>query len=135
MHLFNPVEVAFTWQSSDKHTVKRTGYALTHADYLTSTGSQGQTIRTGVTIDCARLPPVGKTGMQDADWWLHLYVMLSRATCMENMLLLRPPPRELLEAGPPPSVKRALERFGERIAASVQAATELADGFGIRLPD
>ena len=61
-------------------------------------------------------------------------MMLSRATCMEDMLLLRPPPRALLEAGPPPSVKRALKRFEERIAASVQAATELADGFGIRLP-
>ena len=54
---------------------------------------------------------------------------------MEDMLLLRPPPRDLLEAGPPPSVKRALERFEERIAASVQAATDLADRFGIRLPD
>ena len=73
--------------------------------------------------------------MQDADWWLHLYVMFSRATCMESMLLLRPPPRELLEAGPPPSVKRALNRFDETIAASVQAATELADAFGIRLPE
>ena len=73
--------------------------------------------------------------MQDADWWLHLYVMFSRPTCMEDMLLLRPPPRELLEAGPPPSVKRALKRFDERIAASVQGATELADTFGIRLPE
>ena len=134
LHLFNPVEVAFTWQSSDKHTVKRTGYALTHADYLTSTGSQGQTIRTGVTIDCARLERNGRTGLQDADWWLHLYVMFSRPTCMEDMLLLRPPPRKLLEAGPPPSVKRALERFDATIATSVQAATELAGAFGIPLP-
>ena len=62
-------------------------------------------------------------------------VMLSRETCMEDMLLLRPPPRDLLEAGPPPRVKCALERFEERIAASVQAATDLADRFGIRLPD
>ena len=49
--------------------------------------------------------------------------------------MLCPPPRDLLVAGPPPSVKRALERFEERIAASVQAATDLADRFGIRLPD
>ena len=77
LHVFSPVEVEFKWQSSDKHTVKRTGFALTHADYLTSTGSQGQTIRTGVTIDCARLAPVGKVGMQDGDWWLQLYVQRS----------------------------------------------------------
>ena len=49
--------------------------------------------------------------------------------------MLRPPPRDLLEAGPPPSVRRALERFDERIAASVHAATDLANRFGIRLPD
>ena len=50
-------------------------------------------------------------------------------------MLLRPPPRDLLEAGPPPRVRRALERFEDRIAASAQAATDLADRFGIRLPD
>ena len=38
LHVFSPVEVEFKWQSSsDKHTVKRTGFVLTHADYLTST--------------------------------------------------------------------------------------------------
>ena len=33
---------------------------------------------------------------------------------MENMLLLRPPPRSLLEGGPPKSVKAALERFDKK---------------------
>ena len=88
-------------RSSETHTVKRQGFALTHANFLTSTASQGQTIRTGATIDCARLPPQGARGTQDSDWWLHLYVLFSRVTCMADMLLLRPPPRELLEAGPP----------------------------------
>ena len=134
MHLFSPIEVEFKWRSSDVHTVKRVGFPLTHANYLTSTASQGQTIRTGVTIDCARLVPAGRQGMKDSDWWLHLYVMLSRATCMEDMLLLRPPPRSLLEAGPPPDVKRALERFEQRIATSTAAADQLAAKFGIPIP-
>ena len=134
LHLFTPTEVEFKWRSSDVHTVKRTGFALTHAQYLTSTASQGQTLKTGVTIDCARLEPVGQRGMTEDDWWLHLYVMFSRATCMEDMLLLRPPPRELLEAGPPQSVRRALERFEDRIAASTTAAIALASAFGIALP-
>ena len=134
LHLFAPVVAEFTWRSSDNHTVKRTGFALTHANYLTSTASQGQTIRTGVTIDCARNAPVGQTGMQDGAWWLHLYVMFSRATCMEDMLILRPPPRELLEAGPPHSVRRALERFDQRIAASTEAAAAIAARLGMQLP-
>ena len=135
LHLFKPMQVEFTWRSSEVHTVKRTGFALTHANYLTSTGSQGQTLRAGVTIDCARLAPVGRIGMPDEAWWLHLYVMFSRATCMGDLLLLRPPPRKLLEAGPPPSVRRALEAFETKITASVQAATELAAALGIPLPD
>ena len=69
MHLFSPIEVEFKWRSSDVHTVKRVGFPLTHANYLTSTASQGQTIRTGVTIDCARLVPAGRQGMKDSEWW------------------------------------------------------------------
>ena len=105
--LFTPIETEFTWRSSETHTVRRIGFPLTHAKFLTSTASQGQTIRTGVTIDCGRLSD--KT-CKDADWWLHLYVMFSRVTCMEDMLLLRPPPREVLEAGPPAETQAALAK-------------------------
>ena len=96
---YTPVVAEFPWRSSETHTVRRTGFPLTHAHYLTSTASQGQTIRTGVTIDCARIEPQGARGTKDAEWWLHLYVMFSRATCLADMLLLRPPPRALLEKG------------------------------------
>ena len=27
--------------------------------------------------------------MEDDDWWMHLYVMLSRATSLDDVLLLR----------------------------------------------
>ena len=131
---YAPVEQEFTWRSSDTHTVKRIGFALTHASYLSSTASQGQTLRSGVTIDCARIEPRGYQGTSDADWWLHLYVMFSRVTCMADMLLLRPPPRALLEAGPPASVKKALARFEAKIAESTEAAAALAAEFGMSLP-
>ena len=102
----------FTWETSNvAHTVKRIGFMLTHANYLTINASQGQTIRAKVTIDCARAEPQGSRGMSDDEWWLNLYVMLSRVTRMEDMLLLRPPPRTLVERGPPASVRRALQRF------------------------
>ena len=70
----------------------------------------------------------------EARWWLHLYVMFSRATCLEDMLLLRPPPRELLERGLPSSVRAALRRFESRIQVSTEAAQELADSMGLVLP-
>ena len=46
--------------------------------------------------------------MSDDDWWLNSYVMFSIVTCMEVMLLLRPPSRAALECGPPARVKEAL---------------------------
>ena len=71
---------------------------------------------------------------QDAQWWLHLYVMFSRATSMEDMLLLRPPPRQLLEAGPPADVLAALAEFETKVADSTAAAVLLANTFGMHLP-
>jgi len=71
--------------------------------------------------------------MSDEDWWLHLYVLFSRATCMEDMLVLRPPPRDLLESGPPRNVRVALERFTSKIAASRSDAEDLARHLGFPL--
>ena len=73
--------------------------------------------------------------MPDDEWWLHLYVMFSRATCMDDMLLVRPPPRELLEAGPPQGVKAALEKFDERREASTKAAEAFARASGFCVPE
>ena len=99
----------FKFQSNGVRPVKRSGFAVTHAAFHTSTSVQGHTIRTGVTIDCGRIEPHGAQGMSDDSWWFHLYVMLSRATRMQDLLLLSPPPRDLLERGPPSAILRALE--------------------------
>ena len=132
--LYRPVQVEFTWRSSETHTVKRIGFPLTHERFLTPTACQGQTLRTGVTIDCARLGPTDKTGASDDHWWLHFYVMLSRATCMEDMLLLRPPPRDLLERRPLATIRAALASFEARVTDSLEAARELAATIGIAVP-
>ena len=130
------METTFTWESSsEKHNVKRFGFMLTHANYLTNTASQGQTIRAAVTIDCARNEPQCTRGTSDDEWWLNLYVMFSRVTRMADMLLLRPPPRELLERGQPASVREALRRFEKREGETVADAILLAEQFGILLPD
>lgn len=128
------METTFSWRSTEMHEVTRQGFTLTHAHYLTSTAAQGHTIRTGVNIDCARLPPQGQTGMRDDIWWFHLYVMFSRATRMSDMLLLRPPPRELLERGPPAGIAAALARFEAKRVATEQEAVDLANKLGFLLP-
>ena len=132
--LYRAVEQEFKWRSSDVHTVRRTGFPLTHASFLTSTASQGQTLRRGTTIDCARLQPQGAQGLKDDQWWLHLYVMLSRVTCMRNLLLLRPPTRDFLERGPPSSVREALKQFEQKSDNTAKAAVALADKMRLPLP-
>ena len=134
--LYPPVQAKFTWRSSDLHTVRRTGFPLTHASFLTSTASQGQTLRKGTVIDCQMQDTYGHQsgGDLDARWWLHLYVMFSRVTCMRNLLLLRPPPRELLEKGPPPNVRGALQLFAEKITESTRMAESWASDCGMSVP-
>jgi hypothetical protein len=130
------MDTNFSWETSSvPHSVKRVGYMLTHAQFLTVTASQGQTIRTKVTMDCARNEPQGNRGTSDDEWWLNLYVMFSRVTRMEDMLLLRPPPRTLLERGPPASVREALQRFEEAEHTTIADAEMLAQRFAILLPD
>ena len=114
--------------------MRRTGFPLTHAFFLSSTAAQGQTLRTGTTIDCARQEPSGHVGTSDDQWWLHLYVMFSRVTCMRNMLLLRPPPREFLERGPPASLQAALRQFEEKTERCMEDAERVATELGFVLP-
>ena len=73
--------------------------------------------------------------MSDETWWFHLYVMLSRATRMQDLLLLRPPPKDLLERGPPGAILRALQRFVHLERDSVVEAAQLCEDLGIVLPD
>ena len=93
----------------NKFEVRRCGFRVTHAKCLTSTGSQGLTLRSGTVVDCARLPE-----LDDDNWWLHLYVMFSRVTALSDLLLFRPPPRDLLERGPPAGIAKRLEAFQKR---------------------
>eukprot|EP00959_Pyramimonas_sp_CCMP1952_P204793 4282365-Pyramimonas_sp.AAC.1 len=60
--------------------------------------------------------------------------MFSRDVRMADMLLVRPPPRWLLERCPPASVKRALRRFASPEDSTVARAARLAGEFGITLP-
>ena len=120
---------AFKWR---EYTVTRTGFPFSHGRVVTSTACQGWTLHAGVVIDCGRHVG-GNTPKDDDDWWLDLYVMLSRATRLEDLLLVRAPSSDFLLRGPPPDIRRQLVRFASRTKACRKSAEKLADEIGFRI--
>ena len=107
----------------------RTGFPFSHANVVTSTACQGRTFRKGVVIDCGRHEG-GSTPKVDEDWWLDLYVMLSRATTLDDLLVVRAPPSDFLLRGPPASLAQGLKRFAWRTGACRARAREIAGELG-----
>ena len=70
-------------------------------------------MRKGVILDCGRHES-GNSRKEDDDWWVDLYVMLSRATRIQDLLLLRAPGSEFLLRGPPSGLQQQLRRFAAR---------------------
>ena len=54
---------------------------------------------------------------------------------MKDMLVLRPPPRELLERGPPKAILQALQRFVDLEERSVAEAAQFCREVGLSLPE
>ena len=82
--------------------------------------AQGLTLEGGVVVDLRRAG-----GLEDDDWWLAIYVMLSRARKLTNMILigLTPQVENLLRRGPPEnliSVTERLEEAANRTTASLK---------------
>ena len=80
-------------------------------------------------LDCGR-HEVGNGKKDDDDWWLELYVLLSRATRHEDLLLMRAPPIEFFLAGPPQSMQKQLEQFAKRTQRCRREAVTLAKELG-----
>ena len=95
---------------SEKVEVIRWQFPLTHGMLRTAFASQGLTLEGGVVIDLRRAG-----GLEDDDWWLAIYVMLSRARKLSNMILLgfTPQVEELLRRGPPANLIQVTERLEE----------------------
>ena len=103
--------------------VTRWGFPLMHGRVRTSTACQGKTLREGVLIDCGRRSD-GRHPMLDETWWVHLYVMLSRATKLEDLLLLRPPEAKFLERGPPKNLQRFYKHIDKHLKRGRNQACE-----------
>ena len=119
---------AFQWRG---HTVVRTGFPLSHGRVITSTACQGRTMRAGVVVDAGRREN-GAHPTEDDDYRLHLYVMLSRATRLEDLLLVRAPPVEFLKSGPPKDLARQLRVFAARTDRCREGASQLATELGLQ---
>ena len=117
----------FNWRG---HSVTRVGFTLSHACVRTSTACQGKTLEDGIVVDCGRKED-GAHPMDDDTWWLNLYVMLSRATQLDNLLLLRTPDVSFLSRGPPKDMVRQLKVFDERVQSCRVSAWRLARELGL----
>ena len=68
--------------------------------------------------------------MHDDDWWLDLYVMLSRDTRLEDLLLMRAPDLEFFAKGPPKNLRSQLEQFAKRTNTCRKIAVKIARELG-----
>ena len=99
--------------------VIRWQFPLTHAMVRTAYSCQGMTLEGGVVMDLRR----AGGGMSDEDWWLHIYVMLSRPRKLENIILLgfTKQVEELLRKGPPPRLVEIMGFLRKRAAKTMAA--------------
>ena len=91
--------------------VVRWQFPLTHGMLRTAYSAQGLTLEGGVVVDLCRAG-----GLQDDDWWLAIYVMLSLARKLHNLLLLgfTEQVEELLRRGPPEQLIKITTMLEER---------------------
>ena len=77
----------------------------------TAYAAQGLTLHGGVVVDLRRAG-----GLADDDWWLAIYVMLSRARQLTNLILVgfTEQVEDLLRRGPPTRLIWATERLEQR---------------------
>ena len=113
-------------------TVRRRQVPLTSALNRTVQSSQSLTFRNGVVGD------LGNMNTDRDNYWLNIYVLLSRATRLQDILLFRCPPKDFFDAAPPPKYLRDFLRMlnvqGGPIHSAREEADRLLSEFGWPLP-
>ena len=91
--------------------VLRWQFPLVHGMLRTAYAAQGMTLQGGVVVDLRRAG-----GLSNDDWWLAIYVMLSRAQKLRNLILMgfTDQVEELLRRGPPTRLISVTETLEER---------------------
>ena len=90
-----------------------------------------KTCEQGVLIDCAKRD-TGANATNSDDYWLHMYVMLSRATSLRDLLLIRAPEATFLLQGPPRDLKKRLWMFRARVDKCKKYAESIASQLGFQ---
>ena len=92
-------------------------FPLLHGMLCTAYSAQGLTLDGGVVVDLRRAG-----GLEDSDWWLTIYVMLTRARKLENLILLgfTDQVEELLHNGPPPYLRQLTDKLEANAALTFE---------------
>ena len=85
----------------------------------------------GLTMDSAvMMLQTLSTGMNEDDWWMHLYVMLSRVRTSKQILVFDVPPKHMFERGPPKWVQAGIQRLMHRAVDQIEVAAKARKHLG-----
>ena len=104
-------------EDNEKIEVIRWQFPLLHGMLRNAYSAQGLTLDGGVLVDLRRAG-----GLEDDDWWLPIYVMLTRARKLENLILPRftEQVEELLSRGPPSYLRALTDKLEGKAAATLE---------------
>ena len=104
-------------EENEKIEVIRWQFPLLHGMLRTAYSAQGLTLDGGVLVDLRRAG-----GLEDDDWWLAIYVMLTRARKLQNLVLLgfTEQVEDLLRRGPPSYLRELTDKLEAKGAATLE---------------
>ena len=94
---------------------------FTSAKDRTITSSQGLTLD-----DAATVIDMGNMNTPQDDYWLTLYVAMSRATRLSDLFIYRSPPKSFFDKGPPAYLRDCLREL-EAVDGGFARANAIAD--------
>ena len=84
----------------------------------------------GMSMDAAVMMLTKPGTMSEEDWWLHVYVMLSRVRTARQILVYGLPPKQLFERGPPSFIEQGLARLTAMATSREEHYAELCSDMG-----
>ena len=104
-------------EENEKIEVIRWQFPLLHGMLRNAYSAQGLTLDGGVLVDLRRAG-----GLEDDDWWLAIYIMLTRARKLENLILLGMTDQveDLLRRGPPAYLRELTDKLEAKGASTLE---------------
>ena len=87
----------------------------------------------GMSMDAAVMMLTRPGTMSEEDWWLHVYVMLSRVRTARQILVYGLPSKQLFERGPPPFIEHGLARLTAMAKTKESHYSELCSDMGFTI--